>query len=88
MVLYWDKDELPPPNREIMFAISKDQIQLIRVNPVFRELHDHNVKGKQMKKQQSVFKLIGKLARILIGLVQRGETFVPEKVSCVLAQAA
>ena len=63
-------------------------IQLVGVNPVFRELHDHNVKVKQMKKQQSVFKLMGKLARILIGLVQRGETFMPEKATSVLTQAA
>ena len=32
-----------------------------------------------MKKQQSIFKLIGKLARILVGIVQRGEKFTPEK---------
>jgi len=63
-------------------------IQLIGVNPVFREQHEHNLKVKQMKKQHSVFKLMGKVARILIGLVQRGETFIPEKASSVLTQAA
>lgn len=62
-------------------------IQLIGVNPVFRELHEKNVKGKQMKKQQSVFKLVGKVARIF-SLVQNGETFVPEKASCVWTQVA
>ena len=50
-------------------------------NPVFRHLHENNVQVKQMKKQQSVFKLLGKLARIIIGIVQRGETFSPEKAS-------
>ncbi|MFD0698741.1 transposase, partial [Paenibacillus sp. GCM10027628] len=56
-------------------------IQLIGVNPVFRELHEYNTKVKHMKKQRSVFKLMGKVARILIGIVQKGETFLPEKAS-------
>ncbi len=63
-------------------------IQLIGVNPVFRELHENNVKVKQMKKQQSVFKLLGKVARILISLVQKGEAFMPEKASSKFTQAA
>lgn len=63
-------------------------IQLIGVNPVFRDLHEYNVNVKHMKKQQSVFKLIGKVARILIGLVQRGETFMPEKASRVHTHTA
>jgi transposase len=63
-------------------------IQLIGINPVFRELHENNTKVKHMKKQQSVFKLLGKLARILISIVQRGETFSPEKASSALTQAA
>jgi transposase len=41
-----------------------------------------------MKKQQSVFKLLGKLARIMIGIVQRGETFSPEKTAPTITQAA
>jgi transposase len=41
-----------------------------------------------MKKQQSVFKLVGKLARILIGMVHRAETFSPEKASHLVSQAA
>ena len=40
---------------------------------MFRQLHENNVQVKQMKKQQSVFKLLGKLARIIIGIVQQGE---------------
>ncbi|WP_436971861.1 transposase [Paenibacillus popilliae] len=48
-------------------------IQLVGSNPVFRKLHEHNVQIKRMKKQQSIFKLLGKLARILVGLIQRGE---------------
>ncbi|MGO4697861.1 IS110 family transposase [Paenibacillus sp. 2TAB26] len=62
--------------------------QLVWNNPVFRHLHEHNVKEKKMKKQQSIFKLIGKLARILVGIVQRGEKFTPEKTVIAWAEAA
>ncbi|MFC5649578.1 hypothetical protein ACFPYJ_10620 [Paenibacillus solisilvae] len=41
-----------------------------------------------MKKQQSIFKLIGKLARILAGIVQSGETFTPEKTVLTWTEAA
>jgi hypothetical protein len=63
-------------------------ITLVGTNPVFRQLHENNVQVKKMKKQQSIFKLLGKLARILIGIVQRGETFSPEKASSVFTEAA
>lgn len=63
-------------------------IQLVGSNPVFRKLHEHNVQIKRMKKQQSIFKLLGKLARILVGLVQRGEKFSPEKTVRNWAQVA
>ncbi|NOU75701.1 IS110 family transposase [Paenibacillus sp. LMG 31458] len=62
--------------------------QLIGVNPVFQKLHEYNVKVKHMKKQRSVFKLLGKVARILISIVQKGETFSPEKASNIITQAA
>ncbi|RCW38793.1 transposase, partial [Paenibacillus prosopidis] len=63
-------------------------LQLVGNNPVFRQLHKNNVQVKQMKKHQSVFKLIGKLARIIIGIVGRGETFSPEKTAPTYIQAA
>jgi hypothetical protein len=63
-------------------------LTLVGTNPVFRQLHEHNVQVKHMSKQQSVFKLLGKLARILIGMVQNGETFSPEKTVHSYAQAA
>jgi transposase len=63
-------------------------ITLVGTNPVFRQLHENNVQVKKMKKQQSIFKLLGKLARILIGIVQGGETFSPEKASPVFTEAA
>ncbi|MCY9663368.1 IS110 family transposase [Paenibacillus chondroitinus] len=63
-------------------------VQLVWNNPVFRHLHEHNVHEKMMKKQQSIFKLIGKLARILVGIVQRGEEFTPEKTVLNWTEAA
>ena len=50
-------------------------MQLVGNNPVFRQLHEYNVQIKQMKKQQSLFKVLGKLSRIIIGTVGRGEVF-------------
>ncbi|MBD0384920.1 IS110 family transposase [Paenibacillus sedimenti] len=55
-------------------------LTLVGTNPVFRHLHENNVQVKHMSKRQSVFKLIGKLARILVGMVQQDELFTPEKV--------
>ncbi|MCZ8514353.1 hypothetical protein O9H85_18370 [Paenibacillus filicis] len=55
---------------------------------MFRQLHENNVQVKRMKKQQSVFKLLGKLARIIIGIVQRAESFSPEKAAPTSIQAA
>ncbi|MNR13706.1 Transposase IS116/IS110/IS902 family protein [compost metagenome] len=49
-------------------------LSLVRQNPDFKRWHAHN-QAQGMKKQASIFKLIGKLARILIGMVQRGETY-------------
>jgi hypothetical protein len=63
-------------------------LQLVGNKPLFRQLHKNNVQVKQMKKYQSVFKLIGKLARIIIGIVGRGETFSPEKTAPAYIQAA
>lgn len=54
-------------------------LTLVGTNPIFRQLHENNVQIKHMSKQQSVFKLLGKLARILVGMVQHGESFTPEK---------
>jgi transposase len=59
-------------------------LSLIRLNPEFQKYHEYNVKIKGMKKMASVFKVIGKLARILVGMVQRGESYRPEH----FAQAA
>jgi len=63
-------------------------IVLIGTNPVFRQMHENNVQIKLMKKQQSVYKLLGKLARIIIGIVGRGEAFSLEKAAPTYTQAA
>ena len=62
--------------------------QLVANNPAFKQWHEHNVQNKHMKKQRSIFKLLGKLARILIGIVHHGENFSPEKAASVYDQAA
>lgn len=49
-------------------------LSLVRDNPDFKHGHAQNQR-RGMSKMASLFKLIGKLARILIGMVQRGETY-------------
>lgn len=63
-------------------------LTLVGTNPVFRQLHENNVQIKHMSKQQSIFKLLGKLARILVGMVHCGESFSPEKTVYTYVQAA
>ncbi|WP_409342560.1 IS110 family transposase [Paenibacillus sp. MBLB4367] len=63
-------------------------LTLVGTNPVFRQLHENNVQAKRMSKQQSIFKLLGKLARILVGMVQHDESFTPEKTVLTYIQAA
>jgi transposase len=50
-------------------------------------MHENNVQVKHMKKQQSVFKLLGKLARIIIASLG-GENFSPEIAAPGCTQAA
>jgi len=49
-------------------------LSLVSHHPDFKRRHEENQK-RGMKKNASIFKLIGKFARILIGMVQRGETY-------------
>lgn len=49
-------------------------LSIVRQNPDFKRWHANN-QAKGMAKQASLFKLIGKLARILIGMAQRGEMY-------------
>lgn len=63
-------------------------LSLVMNNPEFKELHSHNVKVKKMKKMKSIMKLIGKLARILVGIARRNESYCPEKTLPLTAKAA
>jgi len=51
-------------------------LSLVSHHPDFKRWHKEN-QERGMKKNASIFKLIGKFARILIGMVQRGETYRP-----------
>lgn len=61
---------------------------LVSNHPVFKAWHDHNVQVKQMKKQRSIFKLLGKLVRILVALAHNGESFSMERTSTITLQVA
>ncbi|MBP1971825.1 transposase [Cohnella thailandensis] len=53
-------------------------MSLVKHNPAFRAWHQYNVEVCRMKKQRSLFKLIGKLARILVAMAHTGEPFRTE----------
>ena len=55
-------------------------MSLVMNNPEFKAVHSHNVKVKKIKKMKSIMKLIGKLARIFVGIAQRNESYCPNKV--------
>ena len=63
-------------------------MSLVANNPEFKELHAYNVKVKKMKKMNSIMKLIGKLARILVGIARSNEAYCPEKVHPLTSIAA
>ncbi|XID90363.1 IS110 family transposase [Paenibacillaceae bacterium WGS1546] len=52
-------------------------LNLVGHHPDFKRWHQNNQK-KGMKKQASLFKLIGKLARIVVGMVQHEEVYRTE----------
>jgi len=70
--------------RKVLYLIA---MNFAKNNPEFRALHEHNVTVKKMRKKQSLLKLCGKIARILVGIVRNGERYNPERVY-VLQQAA
>lgn len=57
-------------------------------NPEFQALHSHNVKVKKMKPMKSIMKLIGKLARIFVGISRRNESYCPDKLKPLSPLAA
>ncbi|MFP5110715.1 IS110 family transposase [Neobacillus sp. C211] len=63
-------------------------MSLVMNNPEFKALHSHNVKVKKMKKMKSIMKLLGKLARIFVGISRRNETYCPDKLQPLSPMAA
>jgi transposase len=63
-------------------------MSLVMNNPEFKAFHAHNVKVKKMKKMKSIMKLVGKLARIFVGIAKRNEAYCPSKLQETLPLAA
>ncbi|MFE3976722.1 IS110 family transposase [Peribacillus sp. YIM B13481] len=63
-------------------------MSLVMNNPEFKAIHSHNVKIKKIKKMKSIMKLIGKLARIFVGIARRNESYCPNKVQVSIPLAA
>jgi transposase len=63
-------------------------MSLVMNNPEFKALHANNVKVKKIKKMKSIMKLVGKLARVFVGIAKRNESYSPEKLQPFSAPAA
>jgi transposase len=63
-------------------------MSLVMNNPEFKAIHDTNVKLKKIKKMKSIMKLVGKLARVFVGIAKRNESYCPEKVQPLTSLAA
>jgi transposase len=63
-------------------------MSLVMNNPEFKAVHSHNVKVKKIKKMKSIMKLIGKLARIFVGIARSNESYCPSKVQVLIPLAA
>ncbi|MBT2739371.1 IS110 family transposase [Bacillus sp. ISL-77] len=63
-------------------------MSLVMNNPEFKALHTSNVKVKKIKKMKSIMKLVGKLARIFVGIAKRNESYCPEKLHPLTSLAA
>lgn len=55
-------------------------VSLMMNNPEFIAIHAYNVKVKKMKKMKSIMKLVGKLARIFVGIAKRNESYCASKL--------
>jgi transposase len=60
-------------------------MSLISNNQEFKARHAYNVYEKGMKRMKSLMKLIGKFARILVGMTKNNESYQPEKVHLLKA---
>lgn len=49
-------------------------------NTEFKAIHLKNVKEKKMKKMKSIMKLVGKLARVFVGIARNNEAYCAKKV--------
>jgi transposase len=58
---------------------------LLSHNRAFQSLHAHNIEVKRMTKMQSMMKLIGKLARMLVAMAKEGQKFSADKAQLPLA---
>ncbi|SMQ86600.1 Transposase [Bacillus sp. OV166] len=63
-------------------------MSLVMNNPEFKSLHATNVKVKKIKKMNSIMKLVGKLARVFVGIAKRNESYRPEKLQPITSLAA
>ncbi|MFL6558897.1 MAG: IS110 family transposase, partial [Bacillus sp. (in: firmicutes)] len=63
-------------------------MSLVMNNPEFKSLHATNVKVKKIKKMNSIMKLVGKLARVFVGIAKRNESYRPEKLQPLTTLAA
>jgi transposase len=63
-------------------------MSLVMNNTEFRAIHSHNVKVKKMKKMKSIMKLVGKLARIFVGIARRNESYCADKVQPITEMIA
>jgi transposase len=63
-------------------------MSLVMNNPDFKELHTKNVNVKKMKKMKSIMKLVHKLARVLVGMARKNESYRPEKLQPITSMAA
>ena len=63
-------------------------MSLVMNNPDFKELHANNVNVKKMKKMKSIMKLIHKLARVLVGMARKNDSYRSEKIQSISPIAA
>jgi transposase len=63
-------------------------MSLVMNNAEFKAIHSNNVKVKKMKKMKSIMKLLGKLARIFVGIAKRNESYSPAKLQLFNSMAA
>jgi transposase len=60
-------------------------MNLINNNQEFKARHTYNVQERDMRRMKSLMKLIGKFARILVGMTKNQESYNPEKIQLLNA---